>query len=135
MANFKENFLILFYDDDEEKIFNALFVKSMSPDVITELENVKDNFTYQKFSNFMFTDDVVFKRIELPKLSEKLIIKHDVYLIFKDVKKIFGVLKNFKYFVYRKTNAEVENNVMLFEPVDRVFNDYLFFGLNLREKI
>ena len=135
MANFKENFLILFYDDDEEKIFNALFVKSMSPDVITELENVKDNFTYQKFSNFMFTDDVVFKRIELPKLSEKLIIKHDVYLIFKDVKKIFGVLKNFKYFVYRKTNAEVENNVMLFEPVDRVFNDYLFFGLNLKEKL
>ena len=135
MANFKENFLILFYDDDEEKIFNALFVKSMSPDVITELENVKDNFTYQKFSNFMFTDDVVFKRIELPKLSEKLIIKHDVYLIFKDVKKIFGVLKNFKYFVYRKTNAEVENNVMLFEPVDRVFNDYLFFGLNLRENL
>ena len=135
MANFKENFLILFYDDDEEKIFNALFVKSMSPDVITELENVKDNFTYQKFSNFMFTDDVVFKRIELPKLSEKLIIKHDVYLIFKDVKKIFGVLKNFKYFVYRKTNAEVENNVMLFEPVDRVFNDYLFFGLNIKEKL
>lgn len=134
MASFKENFVILFYDHDEEKIFNALFVKSMSPHVITELENVKDNFTYQRFSNLMFTDDVVFKRIELPKLSEDLIIKHDVYLIFKDVKKIFGVLKNFKYFVYRKTTAVVENNVMLFEPVDRVFNDYLFFGLNLREK-
>lgn len=132
MANFKENFLILFYDDDEEKIFNALFVKRMGGNVLKYLESIENNISYQKFMNSMHKNNIIYKKIDV---NQELIIKHDVYLIFKDVNKIFGVLNNFKYFVYRKTNAEVENNVMLFEPVDRVFNDYLFFGLNLRENL
>ena len=117
---------------DKEKNFNALFVKRMGERVLKYLESIENNISYQEFMNSMHRNNIIYKRIDV---NQELIKKHNGYLIFKDVRKLFGVLKNFKYFVYTKTTAEVENNVMLFEPIDRVFNDYLFFGLNLKENL